>query len=304
MKSLAIFVIALHYILAINASINITITKNDSDEKRVIHKGQHDIVKIYPSLPLKEELQKIFVFFLEADINNDGSKIAQGLYVIVENSTTKLHDNGKDIDGDAEGNVFFACKEGIYTYNHKENKAYKYGNLNESIISLAVENSSGIIYALTENHDLYKIFDNGSKSDVDNRVKNAQEIVLDTLDNLYYYDNEKNVYQVKDQRVNKIEGLPKNPSKMVMIKIPLLIDIKGIVVLADDVPYVVYSNGTSIIAPENFGLTKSKPTAFSADLVLVIYFAIEKKLYQYDMALNMFSDVLSAVGDYYKFSLN
>ncbi|XP_028175751.1 uncharacterized protein LOC114363979 [Ostrinia furnacalis] len=299
MKFIAIFVIALHYVLAINASP--TKTKNDPDEM-VIYQGQHDIVKIYPSLPLMEELQKRVVFFLEADINNDGSKIDQGLYVIVENSTTKLHDNGKDIDGDAEGKVFFACKEGIYTYNRKENKAYKYGNLNEGIISLAVENSSGIIYALTKNHDLYKISDNGSKSDVDNRVKNALEIVLDKVDNLYYYDNEKNVYQVKDQRVNKIEGLPKNPSKMVMIKIPALVaDVEGIFVLADDVPYFIYSNGTSIRSPQNFGLTKTKPTAFSAEGVLVFYAAVDKKIYEFNILAKIISGVFSKIADFFNF---
>lgn len=268
--------------------------KSILDESDIIYTGKHDIVKIYTSLALMEELQQRIVFFIEADINNDGRKVDKGLYVIIDNSTTKLLDSGKDISGDVTGKVYFATKDGIYTYNRKKNNAYKYGNMGESIVSLAVENNTGVVYALTENHVLYKITENGKKSDVDDRVKHAQEIVLDMFDNLYYYDENKKLFVVVGQDTKEVYGLPNNPTSLTLIK-PFN-GMEGIFVLANNEPYTVFSNCTSI-KTESATLKQINLTAYSYDATVLIYFGHEKKIYEYNLVAKILTSVFERISE-------
>ncbi|KAL0832779.1 hypothetical protein ABMA28_000944 [Loxostege sticticalis] len=291
MNSIAIFLLTAYYILTLSHAGPIeTKTTSDLDEKNVIYTGEHDIVKIYTSLALLEAQQQRIVFFIEADINNDGSKVDKGLYVIIDNSTTKLLDNGKDIAGDGSGKVFFATNDGVYAYNPKERKAFKYGHLEEKIISLAVENNTGVIYALNENHVMYKITENGNKSDVDDRVKHAQVIISDTADNLYYYGEDKNLYILVDKEAKKIEGLPENPGSISFMRPPVGVD--GIFLIANDEPYSVYSNGTTIKS-KDVRLNRTKPTAYSFDALLLLYFGHEKKIYEINVLAEIMADAVA-----------
>ncbi|KAL0832780.1 hypothetical protein ABMA28_000945 [Loxostege sticticalis] len=304
MNSITIFLVTTYFILAVSHASPIeTKKKNVLDEKEVIYTGEHEIVKIYTSLALMEELevQRRLVFFIDADINNDGSKVDKGLYVIIDNSTTKLLNNGKDIAGDATGKVFFATNDGVYAFNPKERKAYKYGHMEEKIISLAVENNTGVIYALTENHIMYKITENGNKSEVDDRVQHAREIIIDMLDNLYYFDEQKNLYVVVDHDAKKIDGLPKNPTSITMIKPP--IGVEGIFLIADDVPYIVYSNGTTIKS-EDAKLHRTKSTAYSFDAMIVLYFGHEKKIYEYNILEKIITGIFEGLSDWVKKNLS
>ncbi|KAL0882395.1 hypothetical protein ABMA27_000880 [Loxostege sticticalis] len=298
MNVIAICLMTTFYILSGSHACPIK-NKDGLEERDIIYTGKHDIVKIYSSVYLlykqQDRVKNRIVFFAEADTNSDGSKVDKGLYVMIDNSTTKLLDNANDIAGDGTGKVFFATNDGVYAYNPEEGRAYKYGHLEEKIISLAAENNTGVIYALTDNHIMYKITGNGNKSDVDDRVKYARGIFIDWFDNLYYYDDDRNLYVVGDKDAKKITGLPDNPASIKpMIKPP---DEEAIAFLLNDVVlYNVYSNGTTTISQDSASLrskllTHIKPTAYSFDLYLVVYFAHDKKIYEINVVTKILDDI-------------
>lgn len=281
----------------------IIITKDFFLDKLVVYNASSDVVNIL--LPLNalnfdddtdddeenvsEDAMSVF-FFVLAD-NVDGKRVDQGLYIRKEGEVTKLLDNGRDAAAanDDTKTAFFAAQDGIYSYNNKENKAEKYGSLTDSIISIAKVNGSDIIYILTDDHTLYKVTEEGTKKEKIEGAVNAQKIVLDYENNLYYYTNEKKVYVVGDEGVKQIAGLPEDPSYIELLKPPFILD-NGVPVVINDLVYIAYPNATS--ETSEFGF-ETKPTAYAPEATLIQYYAYNKKIYEYNI-LTLLTTIISS----------
>lgn len=264
------------------------------NESSIVYRGQYEIVKInFPYFLMYTHKISKMLLAVEADRDKDGNKIDKGLYVTInDGDKKKLLDSGRDIDGDSLGNVYFAANDGVYTYDAEENIASKYGILNDSVISIAVENSTGVVYALNKNHVLYTVTMNGTKTNIEDRVKDAQEVATDKNDDsLYYYDSGKNAFVLtKDGIVNKITGLPQNKSDIKMVKAPLMM--QGMIFIVDSNIYLAHSNGTITVIDEyNKMISHFKPTAYSLEAGLILYYTHEKNVYEF----RLFAKIISAI---------
>ncbi|CAG4960742.1 unnamed protein product [Parnassius apollo] len=277
----------------------ITIIKDFYLKKFVIYNAKYDVVNILvPTNSLNFDdnddeknmenfAKNIILFFVEADVDAAGNRVDKGLYVYKNGEATKLLENGRDAaaSSDDSTDVFFGAKDGIYTYDNKENKAVKYGSVTDDIIAIAKENATDVIYYLNKDHELYKVTDNGQKSVKIDDVVGAQEIVLDPANNLYFVTEDKQVYVVNENGVKKITGLPEHPKSVKLIKPPVLED--GAVFLSDNAFYAIYSNGTSELT--DFEITsEAKPSAYAMEATMVQFFAFHKKIYKYNL-LEIFS---------------
>ncbi|CAB3254639.1 unnamed protein product [Arctia plantaginis] len=230
------------------------------------------------------------LFFVLAD-NVDGKRVDQGLYIRKKGEVTKLLDNGRDAAAanDDTKTAYFGAQDGIYAYNDKENKAEKYGTITDSIISIAKVNGSDIIYILTDDHILYKVTEAGTtKAKIEGAV-NAQKIVLDYENNLYYYTDEKKVYVVGDDGIKQITGLPEDPSYIELLKPPFVLD-NGVPVVVNDLAYIAYPNATS--ETSEFGF-ETKPSAYAPEATLIQYYAYNKKIYEYNI-LTLLTTIVSS----------
>ncbi|CAG4960818.1 unnamed protein product [Parnassius apollo] len=271
-----------------------TITKKIYYDSPVVYKGKHEIVNIIVplnSLNFDDEYEgddtsidrNTILFFVESDEDGAGNRIDKGLYVLKDGKAKKLLDNGRDAAAsfDNSKDVFFSAKDGIYKYDPKENIAVKYGTVTDSIIGIAKENATDVIYILTEDHNLYKVTEDGQKKVKMDDVVGAREIILDYSNNLYFYDENKQPYFVNDDGVKKIVGLPKNPTSVRLIRPPFAID-NGALFISDNVAYLIYPNGTSERTNFNFK-SNAKPSAFGLETTTIHYYAYHKKIYEYNV---------------------
>ncbi|CAG4960757.1 unnamed protein product [Parnassius apollo] len=246
----------------------ITLTEDFYFKKFIVYNAKHDVVNILvPTNSLNfddnDELnmetfdKNIILFIVEADVDAAGNRVDKGLYVYKNGEATKLLENGRDAaaSSDDSTDVFFGAKDGIYVYDNKENKAVKYGSVTDDIIAIAKENATDVIYYLNKDHELYKVTDNGQKSVKIDDVVGAQEIVLDTANNIYFDTEDKQVYVVNENGVKKI---------------------------TDNAFYVIYSNGTSELT--DFEITsEAKPSAYAMEATFVQFYAFHKKIYKYNL---------------------
>ncbi|CAB3254637.1 unnamed protein product [Arctia plantaginis] len=256
-----------------------------------IYRAEYDIVNLL--LPLdnvnfneyeEKESDSNLLFFVLAD-NENGQKIDKGLFALKQGKVTKLLDYGRDAAaGNDETNIYFGAKDGLYFYNQEDNKAEKYGNITDSIISIAKFNGSDIIYILTEDHILYKVTQGGMRKEKIEEAVNAQKIVLDYKNNLYYYTTDKHVYILGPDGAKKVTGLVEEPAYIDILRPPLVVG-DGIPVILDHAVYMVSSDGTSKISDYEFEI---RPTAFSLDATLIQYFAYNKKIYEYNILSLLF----------------
>ncbi|CAK1584267.1 unnamed protein product [Parnassius mnemosyne] len=313
MKHLKLFIVLL-LVGAINAG---PVSKeNDEDEiitftkefyltNFIMYNAKHDVVNIIvPTNSLnfdeskmtedEENMEQFFknliLFFVEADVDAAGNRMDKGLYVYKNGKATKLLENGRDAaaSSDDSTDVFFGAKDGIYIYDNKTNTAVKYGSVTDDIIAIAKENGTDVIYYLNKDHELYKVTDNGQKNVKIEDVVGAQEIVLDTANNLYFYTEDKQAYVVNDNSVKKITGLPENPKYVKLIKPPVLED--GVVFLSDNAFYVIYSNGTSELSDFRIA-SKAKPSAYGMEATFVQFYAFHKKIYKYNLLEILSGDI-------------
>ncbi|CAK1594856.1 unnamed protein product [Parnassius mnemosyne] len=282
----------------------ITITKDFFHDSFIVYRGKHEIVNIIVplnSLNFDDDAEdddtsddsNATLFFVEADEDAAGNRIDKGLYIFKDGKAKKLLDNGRDAaaSSDDSKDVFFGAKDGIYKYDPKENAAVKYGTVTDSIIGIAKENSTDVIYILTEDHNLYKVTEDGQKKVKIDDVVGAQEIVLDYSNNLYFYGENKQPYVVNADGVKKIEGLPENPTSVILIKPPFVVE-NGVPFICDNVAYIIYANGKSEKTEFDFK-SNAKPSAYGMEATLIQYYAYHKKIYEY----NILTLVLSGIVD-------
>ncbi|XP_059062751.1 uncharacterized protein LOC131855489 [Achroia grisella] len=283
-------------LIAVNAAPSsenedlLVVTKDFFSEDIIKYTSTHDIVRLVVPLnglnfdddsdnfSTENDDGSALIFFVEADIDDKGNKDYKGLYVFKKNVATKLLENGRGAApvNDDSKNVFLAATDGLYVYNVKENKAEKYGTLNDNIIDIEKENSSSVLYIITANHELYKVTEEGTKKTKVEGVGDAQRVVLDYSDNIYYYGEDKQPYVINAEGVKKISGLPENPSSVTLIKPPFVLD-DCVAFVSDDKGYYLYANGTSRFT--EFVL-EAKPTAYGIEATLVQYFAYNKRIYE------------------------
>lgn len=268
-----------------------------------IYTAEHDIVKILAplnALNFEDDEDdendagtdsETLLFIVQADINEKGERVDQGLYMLKNGNATKLLDYGRDATAanDDTKTAYFAAKDGIYSYNATKNTAEKYGTVTDDLISIAKVNGSDVIYVLTADFVLYKVTEEGTKKELVDKVVKAKEIILDYQNNLYYSTTEKEVYVLVGDEVKKIEGLPANPTSVNIINPPFVIE-NAVPVIVDNRSYLAYENGTSEIGTIEFQV---KPTAYSLEASLLIYTAYDKKVYEYNLLNIIFGEILS-----------
>ncbi|XP_045781265.1 uncharacterized protein LOC123878196 isoform X1 [Maniola jurtina] len=300
-------------------------TSNDEDDDKIVvtkefyikefvkYKAEHDIVNLVVplnSLNFDEsdssssesnELDSdIILFFVEADVQPDGSRVDQGLYVLKDDKATKILDYGRDAaaSGDDSKKAFFGAKDGLYVYNPKTNSADKYGPITDSIIAIDMEKLGEVIYILTEDRDVYKVTDNGEKKEKLDDVVKPKQIVLDFENNLYFFSDDNVPYVRTADGVKKIEGLPEATGTVTLIKPPFFLD-NGAPVIINNKVYLMYSNGSSEATDFEFQ-PKAIPTALAPEATLVQYYAYDKKIYEYNILALIISSLVEEITDFLK----
>ncbi|XP_050358127.1 uncharacterized protein LOC126778530 [Nymphalis io] len=281
---------------------NLVITKSMFRTEYIKYEAEHEIVNLL--LPINslnfdeddssesnsssnETDTEIILFFVEADIDSNGNRVDQGLYVLKDEKATKLLEHGRDAaaSGDNSQLIFFGAEDGIYVYNRKNNSADKYGTVDDNIIGIAKEKTGDVIYILTANHELFNVSNDGKTKVKLDDVVNAKQIVLDYSNNIYFYSDDKKAYVRTADGVKKIEGLPENPTSVNLIKPPFTLE-DSVPFIVDNTVYIIYANGTSEHAGIEFK-PKAKPSAYAPEATLLQYYAYEKKIYEYNV-LTMF----------------
>ncbi|CAH2098617.1 unnamed protein product [Euphydryas editha] len=275
------------------------ITKSMFMKELVKYSGSHEIVNLL--LPLnslnfdendssesnsnsnESDADNFILFFVEADIDSEGKYVDQGLYVLKKGKATKLLDHGRDAAASSDNStqVFFGAADGIYVYNKENNSAEKYGTVTDSIIGIAKESTGDVIYILTENHEVYKVSNEGTTKEKLDDIVNARQIVLDKSNNIYFYSDDKKAYVRTSDGVKKIEGLPENLSSLTLIKPPFFLE-DGAGFVAENDVYVIYSNGSSKYVGYEFK-PNAKPSAYAIQAVLIQYYALDKKIYEFNI---------------------
>ncbi|XP_028166831.1 uncharacterized protein LOC114357426 [Ostrinia furnacalis] len=254
-------------------------------EEFVIYTGEKDITKIVVPLNSinfddKEDVEEtsddenIYVFFIEE---------GKGLSVLKNKQATKLLENGNDISAssDQSKEVYFAASDGIYRFNEQEKKAEKYGTVTDNTIAIAVINGTNDFYILTAENVVYKVTDDGTRKEEITNVKDAQQILLDSANNLYFVDNKKHVYVrlAEDGTVKSIKGLPAHPSDVQLLRPPFVVE-EAVPVVAGKKTYLAYANGTSEFADI---ILDTKPSAISFETTLLIFAGHNNKIYEYNL---------------------
>ncbi|XP_045781266.1 uncharacterized protein LOC123878196 isoform X2 [Maniola jurtina] len=300
-------------------------TSNDEDDEKVLvtpefyikdlveYKAEHDIVKLV--VPLNalnfdetesssewdEIVSKFLVFFVEADVQPDGSRVDQGLYVLKDGKAKKILDNGRDAAAaaaDDSKKVFFGAKDGLYKYNLETNSADKYGPITDSIIAMDMERLSEVIYILTEDRDVYKVTYNGERKEKLDDVVKPKQFVVDFGENLYFFSDDKVPYVRTVDGVKKIEGLPVATGTVTLFKPPFFLD-NGAPVIINNKVYLMYSNGSSEATDFEFQ-PKAIPTALAPEATLVQYYAYDKKIYEYNILALIISSLVEEITDFLK----
>ncbi|KAL0859778.1 hypothetical protein ABMA27_010134 [Loxostege sticticalis] len=270
--------------LATAAPVNDEVFHLTSDwfpDNFVVYTGENEITNIVVpvnTLNFKRDTvsaisDNIYIFFVEAN---------KGIFLLKNKTATKLLDNGNYISAprDHSKDVFFAASDGIYTFNAEKKTAEKYGSLTDNIISIEVANKTNEIYILTVDHILYKVTEDGNHKEEITNVKDAQQIALDSFNNLYYVDSKKHMYarlQIGGA-VKKVKNLPDDPTYIKLLRPPVVLN-HLVPVIADEKGFMV-KDGTAEIPEIIFDI---KPTAYSVEASLILYLGHNNKIYEYQL---------------------
>ncbi|XP_038217198.1 uncharacterized protein LOC119836057 [Zerene cesonia] len=278
------------------------ITKKYFSESFVKYTAQHDIVNLLVPLnglnfddlssaieesmkthTTSEDIRKVTVFFAEADIDASGKRTYKGLYALKDGKARRILENGRDASASVDDNkvVFLAASDGVYVFDGEDRSVQKYGSITDSIIGIAKESEGELLYILTEDNSVYKVTDNGNKKEKLEDVNDAQQIKLDNDGNLFFYTPDKKVHVRTSEGVKTIDSLPENPSDIVLVNCPVVLE-EGLTILVDRDLYIVYKNGTSIFYGLEFA-PDFMPTAFGPDATLFQYYAYDKKIYEFNV---------------------
>ncbi|XP_063630428.1 uncharacterized protein LOC134801763 [Cydia splendana] len=264
------------------------ITKKFYPDSFAVYTGHHDIVDIV--VPLNEinysvesnedtDVTKLTMFFVEADVKDDGTYDYKGLYTYKNGVAKKLLENGQCTTYAKDKIVYFGASDGIYKYNEQDQTATKYGTVSDSVIRMAVDTEHANVYYLTSDYVLYKYNEGEKMATKVEAVKDARDMVIDWDGIMFYYDGNHQFYTYNGQRVLKIDGLPAHPAKVALVRPPVLINQAFAVI--DGRLWVLNVDGTSEMSPVKF---QSLPTAYAPDTILYQYYAYKQKIYLYDLA--------------------
>ncbi|XP_063382801.1 uncharacterized protein LOC134669217 [Cydia fagiglandana] len=274
-----------------------SITNDIISQSTLLHTANHDVTCLGVLFGEDKEIEDKVVFFIESDVNKHGERVDYGLYALTKDRThsnktisTKLLDNARDIAvASLTETVYFAAKDGIYVYNKKKNSAEKYGSVNDEVISIAAENATGVLYYVNKQHQLYKVTERGQKATIIDEVKNADQITVDYKGYLYYYTVDKKFYVYDGQNAKLVEGIPSNGNKVSFLRTPVLAGDYGLVNV-DGEYYTVNGKDASAHAAGRGG-GSFVASAVSFETGLVMYFAVDKKIYE----LNIIEKVVEGV---------
>ncbi|KPJ16152.1 hypothetical protein RR48_01749 [Papilio machaon] len=264
------------------------ITSEIYPEEYIVYSGEYDIVKLV--VPLNNlnygdnADSKYLFFFIEADRDEEGKRIDKGLYVFKDGSAKKLLDNGRDVAAavDESKDAFIGANDGIYLYNDESVSVEKYGSISDSIIGIEKPLEYDIIYILTENKEVYIVSENGNKKERINDIVNAEQIVLDYDDNLYYLDSDKQVFVYNYLGIKKINGLPEFASNAQLLKPPVTSD-GNVPIVVDEKLYLIDDSGKAEVFNNiEFG-PDGKPSAYAMEAGLMHYYAKDKNIYEFDI---------------------
>ncbi|KPJ16153.1 hypothetical protein RR48_01750 [Papilio machaon] len=264
------------------------ITNDIYPEEYSIYTSKYEIVNII--VPLNQlnygdnPGSKYIFFFVEADQDEFGTIREKGLYIFKDGSPIKLLDNGRDVAAAAdESNVaFIAAGDGLYLYNNEMVSLYKYDSISESLIGIAKPTQSDIIYILTEDKEVFIVSGIDDRKEKVKEIINAEQIILDYNNNLYYLDANTQVYLYDFLSVTKIEGLPDYAFSARLLKPP--------VTTQDFVPYVVdgelyciNAKGYAELFDKVEFADNGTPSAYAMEDGVVHYYAINKNIYEFDI---------------------
>ncbi|XP_013178383.1 PREDICTED: uncharacterized protein LOC106125649 [Papilio xuthus] len=218
------------------------------------------------------------------DQDDFGRIIEKGLYVFKDGIAVKLLDNGRDVAAAAdESNVaFIAAGDGIYLYNDERVSVHKYGNISDSIIGIAKPTHSDIIYILTEDKEVYIVNGLDDKKEKVNDIINAEQIILDNENNLYYLDSDTQVYFYDFLSVTKIEGLPDYAFSARLLKPPITTQ-DFVPFFVDGQLYCINTKGYAELFDKVEFAGNGTPSAYAMEDGVVHYYAINKKIYEFDI---------------------
>ncbi|XP_032524449.2 uncharacterized protein LOC116775636 [Danaus plexippus] len=313
---LCIFLLIGEYLAAPLSEENdekIVIPRQIFDKSLVKYKAEHDIVDIIVPLNAlnfdesmkdsdsksesdENDLTDVTVFLVEADFK-DGKRIDHGLYLYKNDEVKMILPNGRAAASSSNENklVYFGASDGLYVYNVDSKSADKYGKFSDSIIDIATNEDGKHIYILSEDHILYNVTNGGEDKVILDEVEDAQEIVLDDSENIYFYDDNKDVFIKNADGIIKVQGLPEGGKSLKLVNPPFIME-ESIPLMIDNVLYVVYANGTSDAPGLEFS-PNAKPTAYGADAVLVQYYAYNKRLYEFNLLSLIAEDIFEGMQD-------
>ncbi|XP_063630386.1 uncharacterized protein LOC134801718 [Cydia splendana] len=263
------------------------VTKKFYPDSFAIYTGHHDIVDIV--LPFNkindpedsdEETDEtdITIFFVEADVKDDGTYDYKGLYTYKNGVTKKVLQNGQCTTYAKDKIVYFGASDGIYKYNEADQTATKYGTITDSVIRMAVDTEHANVYYLTSDYVMYKYDEDEKMTTKVEAVKDARDMVIDWDGIMFFYDGNHQFYTYNGQRVLKIEGLPAHPAKVALVRPPVLIN--EVYAVIDGRLYELNVNGTSEKGAIKF---QAEPTAYAPEAILVQYYAYKQKIYLYKL---------------------
>lgn len=295
------FVVLLGLAAAAPVDEKVVITKDFYPESLVIYSSEHEIVKM--TVPVNginlrndeeedDEDRKILLFFVEAE-KVDGKWEDRGLYVFRDDAPEKLLEGGRDAAAayDDERDVYLAADDGIYWYNYDENTVEKYGSVTDSIIGIEKETDSDVIYILTEEHEVYKVTEEGTKKE--KIVDYAEEIVVDYNNRLYFYGEDKQPYVFNENGLTKIEGIPEGAEEVKLLRPPVYAQ-DAVPFIVDEKSYVLYGSGYA----EKFSFefeADARPSAYAMEAGRMQYYAFEGKIYEFDLEDVVFGRIFDLI---------
>ncbi|XP_061706363.1 uncharacterized protein LOC133517180 isoform X2 [Cydia pomonella] len=297
-------VVALAIAAPPRADEQLIVTKKFYPDSFAIYTGQHDIIDIVVPLnqinyseDSKEDTDetKLTVFFVEADVKDDGTYDYKGLYVYKNGVAKKVLENGQCSTYAKNKIVYFGASDGIYKYNELDQTATKYGTVSDSVIRMAVDTEHAHVYYLTSDYVLYKFDEDEKMATKVEAVKDARDMVFDYDGIMFFYDGNHQLYTYNGERVLKIEGLPAQPTKVALIRVP--VSVNQMFAVIDGRLYELNVNGTSEMAPIKF---QAQPTAYAPDAILYQYYAYKQKIYLYNLVTRFSSKNIDELNQFFE----
>ncbi|XP_045507750.1 uncharacterized protein LOC123703703 [Colias croceus] len=253
-------------------------------EEQVIFTTNHNITKLLVPADGISYIQHSdipSIFFTVHDKNLEGEHC---IYVLEGLAAYEILEGGRDSTSDygSDKAIYFGAKDGVYVYDAASLSAKKFGPFRDDIVQIQKANGSDIIFYLTTQNRIYKLEKHGMVRTKITSIICALEFVLDTSNNIYYLACEDKLPRVVTPNGDLISFFSSVTGDFSDVKLlrPAFIMDSCVPFFADDVLYIMYSNGTS--EKKDFHI-KEKPSAFSIDSMLYVVAAINGKIYEFNV---------------------